>query len=216
MKEFNRRKFLTAGLGVTSVLGLSSLTRAGACLGLTPAQTEGPFYPVKDQPDEDWDLVRVNGHTREAIGEIIYISGTVTDKNCKPISGALVEIWQACASGRYDHPSDTNTAALDPDFQYWGKSVSDKDGKYGFRTILPGSYPADTDWIRPPHIHFKIHKLRFHELTTQLYFAGQALNDQDKILQQLSVQDKNKVVAKIKTDSSGKKGLEFDITLKSV
>src|SRR2546430_3692171 len=54
----------------------------------------------------------------------------------------LVEIWQASASGRYTHPDDRNNAApLDPNFQGWGKAVTDQEGHYLFKTILPGQYP---------------------------------------------------------------------------
>ena len=112
----------------------------------------------------------------------MLVQGRVLDSQCRPIAGADVEIWQACASGRYNNPKDDNPAAIDPHFKYWGETRTDANGAYQFKTIVPGAYPADTDWMRPPHIHFKVSRLGFHELVTQMYFAGNPLNDQDQIL----------------------------------
>src|ERR1700733_4971794 len=144
----SRRDFFGASLVAAGTLaGGSALANSllGACT-LTPAQTEGPFYPVKDQPDEDNDLTIVRGNSKVASGQIIYVMGQVTDQNCAPVPNALVEIWQACVTGKYNHPNDTNPQPLDPNFQYWGKSVTDANGVYKFKTIIPGAYPADTDW----------------------------------------------------------------------
>ena len=198
----NRRDLIKNSL-ITSI-GLMALSRTAAANelvckpGLTPRQTEGPFYPVEDQLDTDADLIRLEGSSQLALGEVIIVQGQVTDQNCNPVKGVLVEIWQACASGKYNHPSDPNTAPIDPNFQYWGKSVTDEQGRYRFRTIFPGAYPADTDWIRPPHIHFKISRLGYKELITQMYFAGQELNGKDLILQDLSHEEQEKVVVPLR------------------
>lgn len=202
-----RRNFLKFGsLAATSLVTLNSLSSKAAevaCVkAITPKQPTGPFYPVVDQVDTDSDLVFVKGSGRSARGKIIIVEGKVTDQNCRPVEGALVEIWQACESGRYNHPSDPNSAPLDEDFQYWGKAVTDKLGFYRFRTILPGAYPADTNWMRPPHIHFKIAKLGYVELITQMYFSGQNLNDQDLILQRLKAEQQKNVIVEFK-DTTG-------------
>jgi protocatechuate 3,4-dioxygenase beta subunit len=200
--NINRRQalklgFFTAGATVIS----SSMGLAQQICGLTPKQPEGPFYPVADQLDKDTDLVTIKGNSKSAKGEIIFVAGTVSDASCNPIAGALVEIWQACQSGKYNHPGDPNTAELDPNFQYWGKAITDAAGKYKFRTIIPGAYPADTDWMRPPHIHFKVQKLGYHELITQMYFSGDKLNDQDLILQNLSKSEQEQVVVSLAKDA---------------
>jgi len=166
--------------------------------GLTPKQVEGPFYPVVDQVDKDGDLVYIKGSSTQALGEIVIVEGIVTDQHCTPVKNALVEIWQACHSGRYNHEADPNTAELDPNFQYWGRAITDANGFYRFRTIIPGAYPADTGWDRPPHIHFKISALRHRELITQMYFAGHELNSKDLILQDLSAADQEKVIVDFK------------------
>lgn len=168
----------------------------------TPAQPEGPFYPIVDQIDKDADLIRVEGKTQIAKGEIVIVSGRVIDQHNHPVANARVEIWQACESGKYDHPSDPNTAPLDPNFQYWGIAQTNTNGDYKFRTIIPGAYPAGDTWVRPPHIHFKISALGYLELITQMYFAGDKLNDKDLILKRLSQSDQNKVIVNFAKEES--------------
>jgi len=194
-KKINRRGILK-GISAVSVGAVSSASLAQSlCRTPTAQQTEGPFYPVEDQVDTDFDLTKVTGNPEEAFGEAIIIKGTVLDQNCTPVEGALVEIWQACHSGRYRHPSDPNTEAeLDPNFQYWGKAITDADGDYMFKTVRPGQYPANSNWIRPSHVHFKIAKRGYQELTTQLYFAGDPYNSDDRILQSLNARDRRDVV----------------------
>lgn len=214
----DRRNLLRMGLVTAG--GLLAFTKASAQLAplcqdsLTPAQTKGPFYPVVDQIDKDADLVKVIGRSQIATGKIVIIQGQVTDQLCQPVAGVLVEIWQACESGRYNHSSDTNTAPLDPNFQYWGKAVTDAQGHYAFRTIQPGAYPADKDWIRPPHIHFQISKRGYKELITQLFFSNEELNDHDLILQDLSPEEQAKVVVDFtKVDSKPHPVGEFNIQI---
>ena len=195
--EMNRRNLLKIGLA--SAGGMVFLGNAGAATQicntlLTPPQTKGPFYPINPQLDTDADLVTLTGHSESARGKVVIVTGVVSDQNCKAVSGALVEIWQACESGRYNHPSDPNTAALDPNFQYWGKAVTNANGQYQFRTIVPGAYPASDDWMRPPHIHFKVSCKGYRELITQMYFADETLNDSDLILQDLTPDEQKEVV----------------------
>lgn len=203
--SLNRRNLLRNSLMSTAALLVLPLKVSAAeqcLLGKTPEQTEGPFYPVTDQVDTDADLLHNGNNPKSAKGKVIIVEGIVTDQSCKPVPNALVEIWQACESGRYNHPSDPNTAPLDPNFQYWGKAVTDNNGQYRFRTIVPGSYPADVGWVRPPHIHFKVSRLGYIELITQMYFSGQSLNDQDQILKRLKKADQTKVIIEFKTQEN--------------
>jgi protocatechuate 3,4-dioxygenase, beta subunit len=217
----NRRNLLKMGMasaGTLLALNPKALAQVSeACgIGLTPKQTKGPFYPVFDQVDKDADLIFVKGKSEPARGEIVIVEGAVTDDACVPVAGVLVEIWQACATGRYNHPSDPNTAELDPNFQYWGKSVTDANGKYRFRTLIPGSYQADKNWRRPPHIHFKVSRLGYRELITQMYFKGDELNDVDLILQDLDHEDQNKVIVEfLQTEQPHPVGT-FDIQIQKI
>ena len=222
-KSINRRNLIKTGIGVAAGVAAGGVAQAQqgplCAFGPTPPQTEGPFYPVNDQLDKDNDLVYVQGANAMAQGEVVYIHGQVTDTNCVPVPGALVEIWQACVTGRYNHPADPNTGVgLDPNFQYWGKTIADQNGEYIFRTIIPGAYPATPDWDRPPHIHCKVQKRGFHELTTQMYFGGHPLNATDRILQSMSDIDKRKVVVDFKPTQNieyfgPSKNGRFNITL---
>jgi protocatechuate 3,4-dioxygenase beta subunit len=130
----------------------------------------------------------------------------------------MVEIWQACQTGRYSHPGDDdNPAPLDPNFQYWGIAITDADGKYDFKTIVPGHYPAGEKWIRPPHIHFKVHKLGIRELITQMYFAGNQYNESDLILKNIPRNEWPSVVRETtaREPENGRAALDinFDITV---
>lgn len=134
----------------------------------TPAQQEGPYYPVNKLDERDNDLVELTGATGVPNGQILAFDGTVYDANGMPLEGVTVEIWQTDASGVYLHPNDPGTDNRDPNFQFYGEAVTDAAGHYSFRTILPGQYEP-----RPRHIHVKV-KLDGQELlTTQFYFAGE-------------------------------------------
>jgi protocatechuate 3,4-dioxygenase beta subunit len=134
----------------------------------TPSQQEGPYYTVEKPADHDNDLVDFAGASGAPNGQILHLSGIVYDANGLPIEGITVEIWQTDANGAYLHPQDPATASRDPNFQFYGESMTGSDGVYSFRTILPGLYEP-----RPRHIHVKV-KLDDHELlTTQFYFSGE-------------------------------------------
>lgn len=142
----------------------------------TPSQGRGPFYPVRLPSEIDTDLT-VIADGPEALGVAVYLQGQVMAQNGQIIKNATIEIWQACASGKYAHPRDPNTAPADPNFQYYGTTTTDQNGKYIFKTIVPGPYPADTNWWRPPHIHFLVSAPGYKTLTTQSYFDGNSFPD---------------------------------------
>ena len=179
-----RRGFLKLLTGVAGGLIAAPALAAELCEPTAP-QTKGPFYPGEENIVPDNDLTRIRGRRSSALGEVIVVRGRVTDLSCRPVAGVNVEIWQACASGRYNHAEDPNQAPLDPNFKYWGETFTDANGEYSFRTIKPGAYPADEDWDRPPHIHFRVAKRGYVELITQMYFKGEPLNQDDLILQRV-------------------------------
>ena len=162
----------------------------------TPTEIEGPFYPLNAQKDKDFDLTKIAGHEREALGEHIYIAGSVYDLEGQPVEEAIVDIWQANAAGKYVHPHDPNPAPVDPHFQGWAIVPSGKAGEFRFKTVLPGAYPASARWMRPPHIHFKVTKKGYVDLITQMYFPEQPLNQIDKLLQRKSREEQELMIAK--------------------
>lgn len=191
-------------LGVFLAGGLGAALGPLACAGRledpcrrTPPQTEGPFYPVEDRLDEDNDLTVVSGRDGRAEGPIIYVVGQVRDSRCRPVPAAKVEIWQASARGRYHHPDDRgNPVPPDPYFQGWGQRLTDRDGRYVFKTVHPGQYLAGPGWTRPSHIHFKLYRGGSEILTTQMYFAGDPFLEQDRIFLGVPESERDRVVVR--------------------
>ncbi|MGA7988740.1 MAG: protocatechuate 3,4-dioxygenase subunit beta [Candidatus Dormiibacterota bacterium] len=130
----------------------------------------------------DSDLTRQ--HDGEPLGERITISGTVRDEHGEPVKGALIEVWQANAAGRYAHIADQHSAPLDPNFSGAGRTITDDEGRYRFVTIKPGAYPwrnHPNAW-RPAHVHFSVFSDSFAQrLVTQMYFPGDPLQALDPI-----------------------------------
>ena len=171
--RIDRRRWL----GGAAAVGLS--LAAGSALGLakTPRQTTGPFYPYDHALETDADLVQVGGRSTLARGVIAHLGGVVTDHRGRAVPGAVVEIWQCDANGRYHHPRDRRNRPLDENFQGYGRSRTGADGGYRFRTIEPVSYSG-----RAPHIHFTIRGPGFEPLVTQMYVDGAPENAGDWIL----------------------------------
>jgi protocatechuate 3,4-dioxygenase beta subunit len=220
--KLNRRELLGAGIALPlGALASSAQAAPGSC-GLTPAQTSGPFYPLYDQIDKDVDLTRLVGHQQSAAGEVIRVHGQVLDPQCKPVAGALVDLWQADSNGRYSHPADVNPARRDPNFQGWGQAVTDAEGRYAFRTIKPAPYPLEFIDGRPderrgyrtPHIHFRVSKRGYRELSTQMYFAGESLNGADAVLNKVPEAERPRVViSPAQEGPQGLPGFQFDLTI---
>lgn len=177
------RRRIVGGLATT--LALPAFVRdalAQATLRPTPAQTEGPFYPVVLPNDTDFDLL-AQGKLRYTRGAATWLDGTVTDTAGRPLRGAVVEIWQCDQQGHYHHPGDGGTA--DPAFQGFGRVVASNDGSYRFRTIRPAPYKG-----RTPHIHVKVRLAQRELLTTQLYVEGDAGNERDFLWRRLGAEDR--------------------------
>ncbi|MES2101539.1 MAG: protocatechuate 3,4-dioxygenase [Pseudomonadota bacterium] len=151
--------------------------RSAEALRLTPAQTEGPFYPVELPQDTDFDLLR-QGELRYARGQPSWLDGTVRDPEGRPVRGASVEIWQCDVDGHYRHPRDGGRA--DPAFQSFGRVAVDAEGRFRFHTIRPVAYSG-----RTPHIHVKVKLAQRTLLTTQLYVEGDPGNAADGLWRSL-------------------------------
>ena len=150
----SRRVFAGTSLGAIAGLALGKHALA-AELEATPDQTMGPFYPVTRLAEEDADLTQLKGHAKRALGEVIEVTGRILDRRGNPMRGAVVELWQANAAGRYMHARDTSTQPLDPNFQGFAKLRVGPDGGYRITTIKPAAY-ASPIGTRPAHIHFDI------------------------------------------------------------
>src|SRR5688500_12922435 len=158
-------------LAATALAVLSAVSSFAA----TPTAdvTEGPYYPFNarntlpaiEPSNRDNDLLRVSGATKPAKGMLFLLSGKVRDLSGQPLAGMKVELWQPDDSGVYYHSGDSNVAKRDPNFQFYGESVTGKDGAYSFRTIKPGLYGE-----RIRHFHFKVKRGDVTLLTSQFTF----------------------------------------------
>lgn len=163
------------------VLALGGLVPGSlkAALQPTPRQTEGPFYPVELPLDSDNDLLQVAGAGAAGRGTPLHLFGQVLAADGAAVPEARVEIWQCDAAGVYRHPRAPQ-GGIDPNFQGFGQTTTDGEGRYRFRTIRPVAYPG-----RTPHIHVKVVAPDGGTLTTQMYVEGEALNARDGIYRSL-------------------------------
>ena len=139
----------------------------------TPTQSTGPFYKVPS-------IIFNNDMTNngKAIGKKIKVYGKVLNDNCKPITNAVLDIWQANSFGKYNHKADLSKSKKDNNFYGYIRLLSNKNGEYSFYTILPGSYKVSKNLTRTPHIHFKVTNDQ-KQLTTQMYFKENEMNKND-------------------------------------
>jgi len=148
----------------------------------TLTELTGPVFGHQSIRPGDADLT--SQASGEPLGERIMVVGRVLDQNARPLRGALVELWQANAAGRYRHRRDEHHAPLDPNFTGCGRTLTDDQGWYRFRTIKPGAYPwrnHPNAW-RPAHLHFSLFGPAFAtRLVTQMYFPGDPLLPFDPI-----------------------------------
>ena len=144
----------------------------------TVSELTGPVFGEADIGPDDNDLLTNFAKNGAPVGERIVLHGRVLDEDARPVPGTLVEIWQANAGGRYRHRNDTYLAPIDPNFGGCGRTLTDADGRYRFRTVKPGAYPWRnwSDSWRPAHIHVSVFGSAFAQrLITQLYFQGDPL-----------------------------------------
>ncbi len=173
----------------------------------TPRQSLGPFFPddgdevkvIRENPDpalpisqaNDQDLTFVKGLKGQAKGQVIYLRGRVLEaRTGQPIPDTVITMWSASASGRYNHKGDEGNTSFphpktgkiihrthDEYFQYWGRAVTNDQGEYWFKTIVPGFYPIDLEagLYRPSHLHFQLLSSGHQKLVTQLYFRGERI-----------------------------------------
>lgn len=157
-------------------------TRPLVLLPHTLSEVTGPLFGNEDVGPNDHDLTAQ--HAGEPLGERIIVSGRVLDEDGRAVPRTLIEVWQANASGRYRHDADGHHAPLDPNFDGYGRTLTDAEGRFLFVTIKPGAYPwrnHPNAW-RPAHIHFSVFGPAFAtRLVTQMYFPGDPLLPFDPI-----------------------------------
>jgi protocatechuate 3,4-dioxygenase beta subunit len=168
----------------------------------------------------DADLTTNAGTGGEAIGSRTIVVGRVTDVHGRPVSNAMIEIWQANACGRYAHWRETAfPAPLDPNFLGAGRCITDTHGDYRFLTIRPGPYPWGNHpnaW-RPAHIHLSLYGAAWPaRLVTQFYFEGDPLLALDPIFNSVPVHARDRLISRYDhgiTEENFALGYRFDIVL---
>lgn len=145
----------------------------------TPSQTVGPFFHFG--LTDNHAITDLAGDAAE--GARIVIEGHVLDGQGEPVPDCMLEIWQANAAGKYDHPADTQAKPVDPAFRGFGRCATDVDGRFLFRTIRPGPVPGPGNAAQAPHILVAVYaRGLLKPLATRIYFEGEALNDTDPVL----------------------------------
>jgi protocatechuate 3,4-dioxygenase alpha subunit len=173
--------------------------------GLTPFQTLGPFF--------DFGLVIANGEVvaePAAAGRHITLEGIVRDSAGTPLPDALIEIWQADASGKYRNPSDPENASTDRAFEGFGRVATDGDGRFLFKTVVPGGVPGPDGRLQAPHIAVGVLARGIQtRLVTRMYFEDEASNGEDAVLSLVPASRRATLLAK----RAGPDRYRFDIVL---
>lgn len=182
-------------------------------LPLTGSSTVGPFFYIGLLTK---DMVRPVLNTPQTPGEPIRIEGRVLDGAGEPVIDAMLEIWQANASGRYNHPADQSTGTLDPDFSGFGRTGTAKDGSFWFETVKPGPVLFEGEVMQAPHLNLTIFSRGLlNHLATRLYFEDEAATATDPVLQRVPPERRATLVAHKDTQATGegKTVYHFDIIM---
>ncbi len=188
-----------------------------ALFGQTPSQTVGPFFhyglPWKGGADlvgqsdmgarpelmpEEHYVLNLSAPTGTPVGKVIAITGRVFDGQGAPVPDAMIELWQANAAGRYRSVDDPRSdVPIDPHFVGFGRAATAEDGRYRFRTILPGRVPGPGNSLQAPHIALSIFARGVvKRLATRLYFADAEGNDEDPVLALVPVKRRDTLIAR--------------------
>jgi protocatechuate 3,4-dioxygenase alpha subunit len=116
-------------------------------------------------------------------GETVVIQGRVLDGDGKPVTDAVIEIWQANSYGQYAHPEDQQGKTIEPDFKGFGRIPTDKDGRFRFTTIKPGRVPGPGETLQAPHLVVTVFaRGLLKHLLTRVYFPDEPSNADDVVL----------------------------------
>jgi protocatechuate 3,4-dioxygenase beta subunit len=206
---------------------LLALIPAFASVSAAAAETEDKFIttcaptahvrpeerlPARENVIPSGKLALPAGKSIFAPGQTVYLSGKVLDENCVPVSDAIVEIWQADASGKYVKTTLGDRLSPYPTFVSTGRAVTDNLGRYRFVTIFPGLGKESA-----PHIHVKVTREHFKPFETEMYFGGDARNPSEERFAELDENARRSVTARVwpRDKSDMDKGLyaRWNITL---
>ena len=168
-------------------------------LAPTPVQILGPYYPVERDPNADSDLTLQPGASGRAKGATLHVEGRVFFRDGQLATGALVEAWQCDHAGVYRHPDALDGDTVDPNFEGYGRCVTDGAGSYAFKALRPVSYPG-----RAPHLHIMVRLSGEPVLITQMYLDGELENDTDFALWRAGdLEEQRRLIADVSPSTRG-------------
>jgi protocatechuate 3,4-dioxygenase, alpha subunit len=174
-------------------------------LRTTASQTVGPYLHI----GLAW-LVTDNLVGPGVSGDPVTIGGRITDADGRPVDDALVEIWQANAHGRYDHPADTRELPREPGFTGFGRVPTDAAGAFRFTTLKPGPVPAPAGGLQAPHVNVTLFmRGMLKQLKTRIYFPGERANESDPVLARVPAARRDTLIATV----CGDRVLEWNVVL---
>jgi len=174
-------------------------------LRASTSQTIGPYLRI----GLEWMVIE-DLAPQGVAGERVRIEGRVLDADGKPVNDAAVEIWQANSHGKYASPEDGQDKPLDPRFRGYGRSLTDNDGNFRFRTIKPGRVPGPDGKLQAPHLAVTLFmRGLLKQLVTRVYFPDEPANADDPVLALVPAERRATLVARRKGDGV----LEWNVIL---
>jgi len=181
-QQISRRRLLGLALGGTMALACSALLPAAAqaadafvinCHAPTPSSSAAS-HPGVNKIILSNNLARPAGKAMVAPGQLLHITGRVTDENCVPVINAIIDLWQTNPFGDYRYATRDELLNPEPLFAGSGRAVTDNMGRYEFTTLFPGAYGRHA-----PHVNLRITHPDFSSLNTTMYFRGDRRNSSD-------------------------------------
>jgi protocatechuate 3,4-dioxygenase, alpha subunit len=173
----------------------------------TTSQTVGPFFSIGMTRMKRDDLASAG-----TSGERVTIAGQVFDGDGKPVSDAILEIWQANSYGKYAHPADQQDKPVEASFSGYGRIPTDDEGKFRFTTIKPGQVPDLGGKLQAPHIVVSVFaRGLLRRLVTRIYFPDEPANAADFALNLVEPSRRETLIAKKIAGASG--ALKWDVVL---
>jgi protocatechuate 3,4-dioxygenase alpha subunit len=173
----------------------------------TPSQTVGPFFHIGCSKFTVADMAGVN-----VPGTRITIEGRMLDGHRTPVSDAMIEIWQADASGKYADPAESQGRAPLAEFKGYGRVATDRNGRFAFATIKPGAVPGPGNTMQAPHLAISIFmRGLLKRLMSRVYFPDESANDSDYVLNSVAPGRRRTLIAWKKENST--EPLHWDVIL---
>jgi protocatechuate 3,4-dioxygenase beta subunit len=181
----------------------------------TPSRFFSTDLSIPDKFATTNNLAKKVGSFYRAFGEIIFVQGVVTDSFGVPIDGAIIEIWQTNAAGKYHTLLEPGSEYIDKYFSMSGRTITDNLGNYHFITVMPGANIG-----RAPHINMNIYHPKFGKLETEMYFEKHPYNEGDYQYLSYDENDRKLITAKVRhsniLDTKSIKLCTFDIVLRGI